>query len=101
MSDQRYLRQPERFQLSLKDAIVLAYSNPSFMESLIADPASWAAQFNLPPEAVQVLRTLDPNEVRKMGASVRDPISFAESAELMTQTTRATAAAAGRAAYAQ
>jgi hypothetical protein len=78
--------QPGQLTLTVKDAIVLAYSNPAFMENLLAEPENWAEQFSLPPEAVKVLRTLDPAEVRRMGAMVRDPISFAESTEIIARS---------------
>jgi len=85
---QRSSRVPAGARLTIKDAIVLAYSNPAFMESLLADPGGWAEQFNLPPEAVKVLATLDPAAVRKMGATVRDPLTFAESTEVLAQAVR-------------
>jgi hypothetical protein len=69
--------------LTTKDAIVLAYSNPSFMEELLADPAAFAEQFKLPPQAVSVLSKLDPDQVRAMSGFVRDPVEFGRSVEVI------------------
>jgi hypothetical protein len=77
------LSSTNRPKLTTKDAILLAYSNPSFMEDLITHPEKWAAQFHLSTDVVIELKKLDVDEVRKMSALVEDPVSFAAATEII------------------
>jgi hypothetical protein len=70
-------------KFTTKDAILLAYSNPSFMEDLITFPEKWAAKFQLSRDVVIELKKLDLEEVRKCSALVKDPISFAAATEII------------------
>ncbi|MEM7800665.1 MAG: hypothetical protein AAF633_15845 [Chloroflexota bacterium] len=70
--------------LTTKDAVMLAYSNPAFAKTLIETPEVFGDAFNLEPEAMAVLKTMDFDSIIRFGPLVEDPINFSKSVEIVT-----------------
>ena len=86
---------PKKPEFTTKDAIVLAYSNPTFMRDLLARPENFAEQFSLDPQAVAILRQLDPDEVEQLSGVVTNPVEFARAASSISSLTSRLAVSGG------
>lgn len=87
------LRRTGRNRFTVKDAIMLAYSNPDFMEQLILEPEQFAETFGFSQGAIVGLKSVDIQAATELARLVSDPVGFAEAIELINQVTIVSAAA--------
>ncbi len=74
--------------LNLSDAIKMAIEKPEFGQELLSDPEKFSATFNLNSDHIKLLKTITPDELKKMPA-IKNPSDFAAGVQVTEEFLRA------------